>query len=174
MQALAPEHVVYAGTASKTLAPGLRLAWLVLRRQLVEEVVAAKEQADRHTGVLDQLTLAEFIARGDYDRHVRRARLAYRRRRDRLVAALRGTGSRACGSPASRPACTPWLTLRPDGSEEEVVARAAGHGLALEGLGVYRMGARRQSPALVVGYATPPDHAYTGAVARLAAVLGER
>ena len=173
VQALAPEHVVYAGTASKTLAPGLRLGWLVLPANLVDEVVALKEVADRHTGVLDQLTLAELIAGGAYDRHVRRVRLVYRRRRDRLVAALRAQapGVRVTGIAAGLHAL---VRLEDGRSEEEVVARAEAHGLALEGLDAYRMGARRHGPALVVGYATPPDHAYTGALARLVAVLGKR
>ncbi len=88
LQALAPEHVVYVGTASKTLAPGLRLGWLVLPARLVDAVADAKARADAHTSSLEQLTLAEFITSGAYDRHVRRARLNYRRRRDRLIAAL--------------------------------------------------------------------------------------
>ncbi len=75
LQALAPEHVVYAGTASKTLAPGLRLGWLVLPARLVDAVADAKARADAHTSSLEQLTLAEFITSGAYDRHVRRARL---------------------------------------------------------------------------------------------------
>src|SRR4051812_7946985 len=87
MQALAPDHVVYVGTASKTLAPGLRLAWLVLPNALVEPVLAVKGDAD-YTGVLEQLTLAEFITSGGYDRHVRGRRLTYRRRRDLLLRAL--------------------------------------------------------------------------------------
>src|SRR6185437_13296714 len=61
LQALAPDRVVYAGTASKTLAPALRLAWLVLPAHLVDGVVAAKERADRQTGVLEQLAMAEFV-----------------------------------------------------------------------------------------------------------------
>ena len=89
LQALAPERVVYAGTASKSLAPGLRLGWLVLPAQLVDEVAEVKNAAGRLSSSLDQLTLAEFIGSGGYDQQVRRVRLAYRRRRDRLVAALR-------------------------------------------------------------------------------------
>ena len=61
LQASAPDHVIYAGTASKSLAPGLRLAWLVLPPDLVDEVVEAKYRADLLCGAIDQLTLAEFI-----------------------------------------------------------------------------------------------------------------
>ena len=89
MQAHAPEHVIYAGTASKSLAPGLRLGWLVVPAHLVDEVAAAKARTDRHSSIFDQLTLAEFLNSGAYDRQVRRSRLAYRRRRDHLVTAVR-------------------------------------------------------------------------------------
>jgi GntR family transcriptional regulator / MocR family aminotransferase len=170
LQALAPEQVVYAGTASKTLAPGLRLGWLVLPAHLVDEVVAAKEPADRHPSAFDQLTLADFIDSGGYDRHVRRSRLAYRRRRDRLVATLRrgAPGVRISGMAAGLHA----IVELPAGSDErEVVARAARHGLAVEGLATYASEDGRHGPALVVGYGTPPDHAYTTAITRLAAVL---
>src|SRR5260370_21850236 len=87
MQALAPEHVIYAGTASKTLAPAVRLAWLVVPGPLLPDIVSAKSLTDRHGSRLDELTVAELIESGEYDRHVRRARLLYRRRRARLVAA---------------------------------------------------------------------------------------
>ncbi|GAB2835576.1 PLP-dependent aminotransferase family protein [Actinoallomurus bryophytorum] len=170
LQALAPEHVVYAGTASKTLAPGLRLAWLVLPAALVDEVAEAKRIADGHTSTFEQLTLAEFVTCGDYDRHVRRCRLAYRRRRDRLVTALRREAPRVrvTGVAAGMHAL---LELPPGTDEDEVVARAGRHGLALEGLRTYRAAEEGHRPALVVGYATPPDHSYTGALARLCAVL---
>jgi GntR family transcriptional regulator/MocR family aminotransferase len=170
LQALAPDHAVYAGTASKTLAPGLRLAWLVVPPALLEPLAEAKLLIERHTGVLDQLTLAELIVSGDYDRHIRRSRLLYRRRRDRLVAALRreAPAARISGIAAGLHAL---VELPPGRAEAEVIAEAAERGLALSGLASYAAGARQQRPALVVGYARPPEHAFTAAVARLSAVL---
>jgi GntR family transcriptional regulator / MocR family aminotransferase len=171
MQALAPEHVAYAGTASKTLAPGLRLGWLALPEHLQSDVVAAKAVTDPQTGVLDQLTLAEFIVTGAYDRHIRRSRLTYRRRRDRLAATLarRVPRARITGIAAGLHAL---VELPPGQAEHAVVARAGRSGLAVEGLGAYAAGPEQHhGAALVVGYATPPAHAFTATVARLCAVL---
>jgi GntR family transcriptional regulator / MocR family aminotransferase len=172
LQALAPDRVVYAGTASKTLAPGLRLAWLVVPPALVEPLVAVRMLAERHTGVIEQLALAELIRSGAYDRHVRRARLAYRRRRDRLVAELRRRApqARVSGIAAGLHAL---VDLPPGLSEDHVVARARERGLAVTGLATFDHGSPRPREALVVGYAKPPEHAFTGAVARLTAVLAE-
>ena len=172
MQALAPDHVVYLGTASKTLAPGLRLAWMVLPTALVGPVLEAKADAD-YTSALEQLTLAEFIRSGGYDRHVRARRLAYRRRRDLLVRTLaRNVPAVAVTGIA---AGLHALVTLPDGvSEEEVGVRAARHGLVVGRLAEYRAGGQDHPPALVVGYATPPEHAYTGALARLVAALSSQ
>ena len=173
MQALAPEHVVYAGTASKTLAPAVRLAWIVVPSGLLPDVVAAKSLTDRHGSSLDELTLAEFIGSGVYDRHVRRSRLLYRRRRDRLLAALARTGPdpRVTGVAAGLQAV---LRLPPGASEAEIVAAAAGRGLALEGMRSYGAAAGSYPEALVLGYGTPPAHAFTTALSRLCAVLPAR
>jgi len=173
LQALAPEHVVYAGTASKTLAPGLRLGWLVLPARLVDAVTAAKARADAHTSSFEQLTLAEFISSGAYDRHVRRARLDYRRRRDRLIAALARhvPDVRLTGIAAGLHAVA---ELPPGKTEDQVVARAAARGVAIEGLGNYALRAHTRRPALVIGYATPPGHAYTTALARLTAAIRDQ
>ncbi|MER0447814.1 PLP-dependent aminotransferase family protein [Streptomyces sp. Edi4] len=169
LQGLDPEHVVYLGTASKALAPGLRLGWMVLPARLVEEVERAK-RGDWACGALDQLTLARFISSGAYDRHVRTMRLRYRRRRDQLVAALaeRAPDVRVSGIAAGLHA----LLELPPGTERSVVQGAAWQGLALEGLSHFR---HPQLPpdrdALVVGYGTPPDSGWTGALDALMGVL---
>ena len=142
MQALGPEQVIYAGTASKSLAPGLRLGWLVLPACLVGEVTAAKALTDRYSSSFDQLTLAEFLTSGAYDRQVRRSRLAYRRRRDHLAAAVRRhvPQARVTGIAAGLHAL---LDLPPGLDEDEIIARAASrHDLALDGLRYYSHGLR--------------------------------
>jgi len=170
MQALAPDHVVYAGTASKSLAPGLRLGWLAVPASLMDEVIAVKEAAGAHASGLDQLTLAGLLTSGGYDRQIRHARLAYRRRRDRLAAMVRRQAPHVevTGVAAGLQA----LLRLPSGQrEDDVVARAGARGLAIDGLAGYHTGGARHGPALVIGYARPADHAFTTALARLAAVL---
>jgi GntR family transcriptional regulator/MocR family aminotransferase len=88
LQGLAPDHVVYAGTASKTLAPALRMAWLMVPGDLVAPLRFEKRLADRGTAPIDQRAFAEFLTRGELDRHLRRMRQLYRGRRDALVATL--------------------------------------------------------------------------------------
>ncbi|MDX3247113.1 PLP-dependent aminotransferase family protein, partial [Streptomyces sp. ME18-1-4] len=131
LQGLDPDHVVYLGTASKSLAPGLRLGWMVLPPGVTEEVVAAKGGVDT-SGALDQLTLAEFITSGAYDRHVRASRTRYRRRRDALVSALaaRAPAIRVTGIAAGLHA----VLRLPPGTEPSVVRAAAHQGLAVDGL----------------------------------------
>ncbi|WP_328918590.1 PLP-dependent aminotransferase family protein [Streptomyces jietaisiensis] len=164
LQDLDPERVVHLGTASKALAPGLRLAWMVLPPALAGQVLEATG-GHNPCGVLDQLTLAEFLASGAYDRHVRASRLRYRRRRDQLVAAL------AARAPEARPtgiAAGLHAVLRlPPGTEQSVVRAAVWQGLALHGLAAHRHPEAAPGPAadaLVVGYGTPPDHAWSGAL----------
>jgi GntR family transcriptional regulator/MocR family aminotransferase len=170
LQGLDPDHVVYLGTASKSLAPGLRLGWMVLPPSLAEEVTAEKGGIDT-CGVLDQLTLAEFITSGAYDRHVRSARLRYRRRRDALVEALahHAPDIHPTGIAAGLHALLPV----PPGTEQSIVQAAAWQGLALHHLSAYRHHDALTEPrdALVVGYGTPPDHAWAGALEALCRVL---
>ncbi|MFF4704100.1 MocR-like pyridoxine biosynthesis transcription factor PdxR [Streptomyces sp. NPDC001288] len=173
LQGLAPDEVVYLGTASKSLAPGLRLAWMVLPPGLVRETVAVKGAVDV-CGTPDQLTLAEFITSGAYDRHVRASRSRYRRRRDALVAAL---AEHAPQIEVTGIAAGLHMLLRlPPGTERRVIRAAAGLGLALDGLTP-----RHRHPdtaaaaldALVLGYGTPADHAWSGALDLLCTVLSD-
>lgn len=126
--------------------------------------------SDWSSSALDQLTLAEFIASGAYDRHVRSMRLRYRRRRDQLVAALaeRAPSIRISGIAAGLHAV---LEL-PEGSEADVVRSAAWQGLAVEGLSSFRHpDAEVSREALVIGYGTPTDSAWAGTLDALVRVL---
>jgi GntR family transcriptional regulator/MocR family aminotransferase len=171
LQALAPDHIVYAGTASKALSPALRIAWLVLPEPLVEPVVEAKRLADSASPALDQLAFARLIDSGELDRHLRRMRARYRRRRDALVEALadRAPAVRVLGIAAGLHAV---LELPADAPPEpEIVAAARDRSLAITALGSFWHEAAYRPPALQAGYATPPDHAYDGAIGVLADVM---
>ncbi|WP_405934458.1 PLP-dependent aminotransferase family protein [Streptomyces longwoodensis] len=169
LQDLGPDHVAYLGTASKSLAPGLRLAWLVLPPSLTREVT--RLVGSPTTGVLDQLTLAEFLTSGAYDRHVRASRLRYRRRRDALVEAVAAQAPdvRVTGIAAGLHA----VLQLPPGTEDSVVRAAAWQGLALMGLSRFRHTEARADllDALVVGYGGPSDRAWPAALEALCRVL---
>jgi GntR family transcriptional regulator / MocR family aminotransferase len=88
LQGRQPDRIVYAGSASKTLAPALRLGWLVVPPSLLDAVADEKDLADCGTARIEQHAFANFLARGELDRHLRRMRTRYRRRRDLLVQAI--------------------------------------------------------------------------------------
>ncbi|RKE20522.1 PLP-dependent aminotransferase family protein [Streptomyces sp. TLI_171] len=175
MQALDPERVVYAGTASKSLAPGLRLAWLALPAELVEPVARHKRLADGQSGATEQLTLAELIDSGGYDRHVRRSRHLLRRRRDRLVQVLaeRAPDVRVTGIRAGLHAVLELPATA--GTEEELLGRARAAGLALNTLGWSLVAGATprpgRPPGLVIGYGAPPEHAFEAALDALCRLL---
>ncbi|SEF26040.1 GntR family transcriptional regulator / MocR family aminotransferase [Amycolatopsis pretoriensis] len=171
VQGLDPERVVYVGSVSKSLSPALRLGWLVLPEALVDPVLAAKGEREAWAGVLDQLTLAEFLKAGAYDRHIRRMRQRYRRRRDLLVDALANRAPHVV--PAGIAAGLHAVLRLPPGTEQSAVKAAAWQGLALDGLAAFRHPASTMSTmdGLVVGYATPPEHAYPAAIEALCRAL---
>ncbi|MER6345656.1 MocR-like pyridoxine biosynthesis transcription factor PdxR [Streptomyces sp. NPDC001595] len=171
VQGLDPERVVYIGSVSKSLSPALRLGWMVLPERYVDGVLAAKGEREAWAGVLEQLSLADFISRGSYDRHVRRMRQRYRGRRDRLVAAL---AEQAPHIEVTGVAAGLHAVLRlPPGTERSVVKAATWQGIALDGLAGFRHPEATTAAAdgLVVGYATPSEHAYGAALEALCGVL---
>ncbi|MFJ5306083.1 PLP-dependent aminotransferase family protein [Streptomyces sp. NPDC088350] len=179
LQGLDPERVILLGSVSKSLSPALRLGWMVLPERYVEGVLAAKGEREAWASVLDQLSLADFIVSGSYDRHVRRMRQRYRSRRDRLVAAL---AARAPHIEVTGVAAGLHAVLRlPPGTERSALKAAAWQGVALDGLAAFRhpeagtearagAGAEDQD-GLVVGYATPSEAAFGAALDALCEVL---
>ena len=150
IQGLAPESVVYAGTASKTLAPGLRLGWLILPSRLVGPTSMAKVIDDRGSPVFDQLTFADFVTRGEFDRHLRRMRPRYRRLRDTLVDRLaeQVPDLVSIGVSAGLHLMT-WLP--PDLTEAAVTNAALERGLGVYGLAPYWVD-KAGPEGLVFGY----------------------
>ncbi|MEU8223469.1 PLP-dependent aminotransferase family protein [Kribbella sp. NPDC048915] len=150
VQGLAPDRVAYAGTASKTLAPGLRLGWLILPSWLVEPMAVAKLMDDRGSPVFDQLAFADFVARGEFDRHLRRMRPRYRTLRDTLVErlAVRLPDFEPVGVSAGLHVLA-WLP--PDLDEEALRAAALLRGLGVYGLAPYWIAGSGPS-GLVFGY----------------------
>ena len=169
IQGVDAERVAYAGTVSKTLAPGLRLGWLVLPRELVEPVAEAKLLADRGSPILDQLTLADFLSRGRFDRHLRRMRPVFRSRRDALLAAL------ARHLPELEPTgiaagihLVAWL---PGNLEERAVVEAAAReGVAIAGISPFRLSPSPRG-GLIFGYSDLDERAIEDGVIRLTRAL---
>jgi GntR family transcriptional regulator/MocR family aminotransferase len=170
MPGLAPDRVVYGGTASKSLAPGLALAWLVLPPSLLEPVLETMRLRRDAVSSIEQAALADFITSGRLDRHVRAQRLHYRRRRDVMVQLLRDNA--------------PWLEVTGvsaglhvtafvrDRDEREVIERAAARSVALFGIGNHSLLAPPRQ-GLVIGYSRSPAHSFPHALEMLASVLAD-
>jgi GntR family transcriptional regulator / MocR family aminotransferase len=150
LQGLATDHVVELGTVSKTLAPALRLGWVIAPHWLADDIERAKRLADGFSPALDQLALGRFIASGEYDRHLRRARATYRRRRDALVRSLT---AHLPELPVEGVAAGVHLVLRlPPGCDDTaVVADAAKARILVEPLSRFCISITDQ-PGLVIGY----------------------
>ena len=174
LQGLAPENVAYVGTTSKTLAPALRLGWIVAPAALVQRLTELRRNRDAGGPTLDQLTLAELIDSGAYERHLRRARRRYQERRDRLIMAL------ARHLPAARVtgmAAGLHLIAHIPGTHDttKIVRTAASRGLAMAALDRYQLN-RTGTPHeahLVLGYGNITTDAISTAVQQLAEVVAD-
>jgi GntR family transcriptional regulator / MocR family aminotransferase len=170
LQGLAPDHVIYMGTASKTLSPALRLAWLALPPDFIEDVARAKLHADRGSPALDQLALADFLDRGELDRHLRKSRLIYRRRRDKLVAAL-GTHLPHLRPRGVAAGLHLMIELGRGADEQQIVEAAARRSIRLYGASSYRAVPATGPPALLLGYGALEENVVEEAVRHLASLL---
>jgi len=165
LQGLDPSRVALVGSVSKSLAPGLRLGWLVPPPGLVRLVAEAKRDDDFGTNVIEQHALARLLDSGSYDRHLRRVRRRYQNRRDALVAEL-GRQLPSCRVTGLAAGLHLLLELPADVDEDRVVAAAMRAGLGVLGVGTMR-GTVPGPPALVLGYARLATTGSADAVRRL-------
>jgi GntR family transcriptional regulator/MocR family aminotransferase len=150
LQGLAPERVLHIGSVSERLAPGLRIGWMLAPSWLSGALTYEQGLAGSAPPAFDQLALADFVSRGELDRHLRRMRLRYRERRRAVIDELSRTlpGARVPGVAAGVYA----LILLPRGTDEEELLRAAAaRGVWLEGLSSH--GGAGEQPGVLLGYA---------------------
>jgi len=169
LQGLSPQQVVQLGTVSKTLAPALRLGWLVAPPELADDAARGKRLLDDFSPALDQLTLAELLTRGDYDRHVRRARATYKKRRDRLLSALikHLPELKVDGVAAG---VHVLLRLPPGVSDRTIADAASNEGIAVPPLSAFQIRPSDQA-GLVIGYGRLHESAVGPATRALAKLV---
>ncbi len=170
LQGLVADRVALLGTVSKSLAPGLRLGWVVCRGPLLEAVIEDKRLSDRGSPTLEQLALAALIQSGRYDRHLRQMRGVYSARRDTLIAALAqhapqiAPGGLAAGFHAVAP-------LSGDADEQAIVKQARVRSIGLYGMGSYRPSGRCGPPQLVFGFGNLADAAIERGISTISDLL---
>jgi GntR family transcriptional regulator/MocR family aminotransferase len=170
LQRLAPDRVVYLGTASKTLAPALRIGWLLAPPALAAAIAEARWPVDAGAPAITSRAYADLLASGEVDRHLRRTRRDYRARRDALVAALeqRLPDCRVAGIAAGLHLL---LRLPPGTDEDAVVSALARRRIRVRGLASYRLTPRDDDPALALGYGRLSLAAIDSAVEALRAAI---
>ena len=169
LQASAPGLVAYAGSTSKTLAPGMRLGWLIPPGRLHADLVEAKHASDLGSPALPQLVLARLIASGELEQHIRLVRKRQRSRRDALLRALREylPAARVQGIAAGLHLLITFPgRADPDAELAEAILRA---GVLVQPLSWHRQ--RPGVPGIVLGYAAHPPDQLREAARRIAQVL---
>ncbi|HEU5134186.1 MAG TPA: PLP-dependent aminotransferase family protein [Steroidobacteraceae bacterium] len=152
LQGLAPERVVYAGTASKTLAPGLRLGWLVVPQAMRDAILSEHRLADHGAPRIEQNTLATFIDDGDLDRHLRRMRLIYRDRRNALVSAI-GEYLPEASIDGISAGLHAVVSLPESIAEQEVSNEVARRGMCIEFISKWYVRKQDRPSTILIGYA---------------------
>jgi GntR family transcriptional regulator / MocR family aminotransferase len=170
LQSMDPERVVYAGTASKTLAPAMRLGWLIVPPRLLAPVQHQQRLVDFGVSRIEQHAFADFLSRGELDRHLRRMRVRYRARRDALVEALIEAlpEVKVHGIKAGLHVT---VQLLPDDRGRVIRDEAARRGVALTAMSDYYLDRTEDSSMLLLGYARSPEPLIRAGVGELAATV---
>jgi GntR family transcriptional regulator/MocR family aminotransferase len=173
LQGLAADRVVSIGTVSKSLAPALRLGWMLAPPSLAAAVLEHKLLNDRGSPALDQLALARLIESGRYDRHLRRMRPVYAARRAALLAALaeHAPGVRVTGLDAGFHAVA---HLDAPGGEAALVEAARARGVGLHGMSMCRADGGDTPVQLVLGFGNTGERAVRAGIAAVGDLLAPR
>jgi GntR family transcriptional regulator/MocR family aminotransferase len=169
----AEQRVIYVGTFSKLMFPALRLGYLVAPESLVRPIVAAKAIADTGSATLGQLTLADFIRQGHFERHLQRSRKRNASRRAALLEALNdrfGERAEVCGANAGLHVLV-WLRNRDGGPIDSVVRKAEAAGIGLYSVAPYYLEPPRRTGVLL-GYGPLQERDIREGIRRLASALG--
>ena len=172
LQGLAPDRIALVGTVSKSLAPALRLGWIVCPPKLLDAIAGAKEIDDRGSPGLDQLALATLIESGRFDRHLRSMRTVYAGKRQALIDALarHAPGVQLRGLAAGFHA----VARLPDGLDERTVVSAARE----RSIGLYPMsdqtaGRQARPPELILGFGDLTEQSIERGIATIADLLSK-
>lgn len=167
-----PERVVYAGTTSKVLVPGLRLGWLAIPPKLYPLMERVRSRQDQGSDTLTQLAFAELMRSGLLDRHLRRVRSRYRSRREALAAAVHESlpEARIIGCAAGLHS---YAVLPPGTDEAAVVHGALRRSVLVRSGAAFRFGGPPGEPGLLLGYGSLPLTGISEAVAAIGASYEE-
>ena len=170
LQGLAPDCVINLGTVSKSLAPTLRLGWLIAPDRLLGALARGKRLADRGSPGLDQLALATLIESGRYDRHLRRMRTEYAKRREALLGAMarHAPSLHVTGLAAGFHAV---LHLPPGADERQIIDQARRRGVGLYGMTPMRRTPGIAEPQLVLGFGDTGHRPIEAGIAAVADLL---
>jgi GntR family transcriptional regulator/MocR family aminotransferase len=168
LRSVLPEHVCYVGSVSKLLAPALRIGWAIVPRRHRAALVAAKRNTDLGNAGLPQLVLAQLMASGDLERHLRLLRRRHIRRRDAMIAAI---GAHLPGAVVHGAAAGLHLLVTFDGAvaDGDLATAALARGVKVQPLSWHAQ--RAQRPGLVLGYAANSRADIVEGVAELGRVM---
>jgi GntR family transcriptional regulator/MocR family aminotransferase len=171
LHSLAPERVAYVGTVSKTLAPALRIGWIVAPARLLSEIEQEFRVSAAQPPTIDQVALATLVEDGGLDRHLRTMRRRYRAKRELLLSTLseHAPAVRISGAAAGLHVMA-WLPA--DSDEHAVALRAAELGVGVHELHRNCTTASGWPPALLLGYALPTESEIAAGAELLAQAIG--